>query len=392
MWRDVSNNAKFWKWARVVIAGPESFKANMRRLKLVPDMKILFGTRPSIINSILKSICKGRTKLKNIKMPLSPISSRNINRRLLSSAIIKLEKIHLMGGSIMQLEEILFNIIVTKKIVLKHFKISQFSNFPKLPPFQLGMALNKIESFSGGPINCAQLTEILKTAASRDSKLRKILFTTTKLLDISNLDSHIVSEALLNLERIDGLQNVRFSTQQNDYLLDQIRKSDNFRLTNIDLQFNISHVPPAVLVEAISKLHTVRFIGTRGDVTNHQLASVLYMLRGDWSGGESKLKQMRIDWFNLSLFRSDFFMKAIKKLELIEFSHTILTAEQIDTIVLMAITRTNGLLKKIYIEDPIIIGQCKLLCPSILNYVKHLLVIKPDNMDLYQQYDVTVDV
>ena len=153
---------------------------------------------------------------------------------------------------------------------LKYLHLGSDSLTRVSPDIVAGAAvkLERLQAHLSSPQLEAILTGI---AGSQDSKLRELTCTGA---DISGMDPEILSEALVKLETVGG---GRLSPGQVLALFSRISESPNLRLTKLDLDWNISMVPPEMFAGALSRLERVQFWRGTG-VTADQLESLFLML------------------------------------------------------------------------------------------------------------------
>ena len=164
----------------------------------------------------------------------------------------------------------------------------------------LSRAALKVETLTVADVSSAQIEEILtRVATTGESKLKELVVSTedmddTGLLDLTNMDPEILTEALLKLEF--NLLILR-SYEQMSHLLTKINTED-LRLKRLYLiHLDISELPSAVLTGAVSR---VEVLGIRGsELAPDQLEAIFTMLASQHLGG-SNLKELWSDGFDLS--------------------------------------------------------------------------------------------
>ena len=218
------------------------------------------------------------------------------------------------------------------------------------------MKLERLQAHLSSPQLEAILTGI---AGSQDSKLRELTCTGA---DISGMDPEILSEALVKLETVGG---GRLSPGQVLALFSRISESPNLRLTKLDLDWNISMVPPEMFAGALSRLERVQFWRGTG-VTADQLESLFLMLfshQVEAGGSTLTLKHVKFYGTDLTSVSLKVVVGAIQRLEEVVVWGGTVSAKQINAILTMVKDNRQGRLKDLVIFRPDVVGT---VTPTLL--------------------------
>lgn len=285
----VLSDGKYWQWARLHVDKrkyPNQKKnlLNSGLLSLVPEIWISSFADEDLAKSLLESIRDGVTaQLKKLFITIN----LGWDRRLVSSAVLKLEECVISRGSQYH-QAILTGIRDSTNTGLRHLDLG-FAVYPVAPDL-VAAAVMKLETFRAD-LSGPQLEAIItRLADTQDSRLRRLSVSGYGYLYSLSLDPEIVARALVKLEEVGVDLRLFLSAGQLSALLSRIRDSPELRLSKLHLYYlksEISLLPPEVLVGAIQRLEEFKF--SWGKMTAEQATAVLTMVKEGRLGRIKKL-------------------------------------------------------------------------------------------------------
>ena len=132
--------------------------------------------------------------------------------------------------------------------------------------------------------------------------------------------------------------------------------------TEINLDNNISHIPPGLLTGAVIQLKLVALNWFKRNVnqcTSIQFKSILEMLAQKKSM-EFNIRKLLVGWLDMHNITSELLTSAVRNLDRVYFRNTIFTVPQLEGITSIGLEGKQCMLNKIIIRHPRIVGNLSL--------------------------------
>ena len=218
----------------------------------------------------------------------------------------------------------------------------------KVSPDVMARAAVKLNSFSTQFSSEAQVKEIItRLASSEDNKLRKL--NCGGLIDFSQLSPETVAKALVKLETTGNIiqydshdSEFGMTPNQVTHLFNKIKDTEELKLTELLINHvDVSNVASDVLAEAVLRLESVKI-----RVKPAQIQSLVTRLH---HGGGSRLKKLHLEFVDLSAVTTSNLIGAIRMVECVEFHIATFTLEQVTAIGGMVSEGSQGMLERLAI-------------------------------------------
>ena len=256
--------------------------------------------------------------------------------------------------------ESLLQAVSEGKTVLKQLSAAAL---PQVSPEILAGAAANLERLRVDHLSSTQLKFILAKIAGHHTKLRKLSCRNPRP-NLSGMDPDILADAVVRLENGNFLP--LLSPAQVLSLFTRIRDSPHLRLTYLDIDWDISMVPPEMFAGAISRLEKVRIWRSAG-VRAGQLKSLFVTLISHQERvGGPKLKHFQFYTAeDLSSISPEVLVGAIQRLEVVKIGRPdrigSMTADQITAVLTMVKENQQGRLTVIEIY-----GTGRSVSPTLL--------------------------
>ena len=239
-WRDVFRSdcaGKYWSWARLCVdltKYPDQSQdlINSRIIRIVPEISVQSAGK-NILEWLLESIRDGETgRLKKLNISNNCWALNNIDFRLLSSAVLKLQDCRIFGARPGQQRAIFAGIKNSPNTSLRHldlgFKVLEVASDIVA---EVAMKLEKLVAL----LSPLQLKAVLtRLADTEDSRLRRLRIGSH--VNISSLDPEVVAGSLIKLQNVGQGLGLGISSVQATALFSRICGSPDLRHTKLYLQ------------------------------------------------------------------------------------------------------------------------------------------------------------
>ena len=354
------------------------------RVHIVPEIKIMADTPQgrvilNILENILTAVLDGHSRLEKLDISEN-VHLSSLDPILLSQALVRLTEFRLRRSlSTAQLAAVFTAIEQTKALKLKNLYLAN-QDYSEVNIDVLAAALAKLESTD---ILYKISSEVTRSLFTKMSESYLIKIPNISWLKCTSVPSELFGEALVRIETVNLFYSQGLiSEDQLSSLFRKIVNTEQMRLRELNLgRENISHVSPDIISHAVVKL--VSFTAHDCNLTAAQLSSIFTRLS---ELEDHKLRTLSLVQNDLSTVPTEALVSVISGLEVVDFSQTMLTTEQLTRIYRMVADRESSRLRKINVTWNDNLG---LICPDLRDRARLNQSVETedeDNDDHFEDY------